>query len=139
MNETGTGIEFRVRYGETDQMGVVYHAEYFVWFDMGRTELIRSLGVPYVDIERAGVALAVAEASVRYHAPARYDDLIHVETRVARVASRVIDFDYVVTRADTGTRLASARTTMVAMDRAGRATTIPAELRARLASHAQTR
>ena len=139
MNEPGTGIEFRVRYGETDQMGVVYHAEYFVWFDMGRTELIRSLGVPYVDIERAGVALAVAEASVRYHAPARYDDLIHVETRVTRVASRVIDFEYVVTRADTGTRLATARTTMVAMDRAGRATTIPAELRSRLATHAPTR
>ena len=120
-------------------MGVVYHAEYLVWCEMGRTELIRQLGVPYAEVERAGVALAVAEATVRYHAPARYDDLIHVETTVARVASRVVEFEYVVSNAESGVRLATARTTLVAMDRAGRATTLPSDLRARLSVDVATR
>ena len=61
--------EFRVRYSETDQMGVVYHAEYLVWCEVGRTDYIRSLGLPYAELERRGTALAVAEASIRYHSP----------------------------------------------------------------------
>ena len=122
-------IELRVRYGETDQMGVVYHAEYLVWCEMGRTEYIRALGVPYAEIERRGIRLAVAEATLRYHAPARYDEMIRVETRILRAGSRAIEFEYHVRNGQTGARLATARTTLVAMDRDGRATTIPPDIR----------
>jgi len=125
-------IEFRVRYGETDRMGVVYHAEYLVWCEMGRTEYIRSLGMSYADMERRGVPLAVAEATIRYHAPARYDDVIRVSTVISRLGSRGLTFDYVISRADSGARLASASTTLVALDRDGRATTIPPDIRALL-------
>ena len=126
-------IEFRVRYGETDQMGVVYHAEYLAWCEMGRTEYIRALGLPYAEMERRGTALAVAEASLRYHSPARYDEVVRVRTTLGRVGSRAVEFDYLITSAATGARLASARTTLVAIDRQGKATTIPPEIREILA------
>ena len=129
-------IEFRVRYGETDRMGVVYHAAYLAWCEMGRTEYIRSLGMSYADMERRGVPLAVAEATIRYHAPARYDDRIRVTTTLTRLGSRGLTFDYVITPADSGQRLASASTTLVALDPDGKATTIPADIRALLAGSA---
>lgn len=125
-------IVFRVRYGETDRMGVVYHAEYLAWCEMGRTEYIRSLGMSYAEMERRGVPLAVAEATIRYHAPARYDDLIRVSTVLTRLGSRGLTFDYVITNADSGQRLASASTTLVAFDPAGRAVSIPSDIRALL-------
>lgn len=125
-------IELRVRYGETDRMGVVYHAEYLAWCEIGRTEYIRSLGMSYAEMERRGVPLAVAEASLRYHAPARYDDRIRVTTILTRLGSRGLTFDYVISHADTGQRLATASTTLVALDPDGRATTIPADIRALL-------
>jgi acyl-CoA thioester hydrolase len=127
-------IEFRVRYGETDRMGVVYHAEYLVWCEMGRTEFIRSRGMSYAEMERRGMPLAVAEATIRYHAPARYDDRIRVSTTLVRLGSRGLTFEYVVSAADSGTRLATASTTLIALDADGRATTIPADLRALLSS-----
>ena len=122
--------EFRVRYSETDQMGVVYHAEYLVWCEVGRTDLIRALGLPYADLERRGTALAVAEASIRYHAAARYDDIIRVETRLVDVRSRAITFEYVIRNASTGDRLASARTMLVSIDPTGRPVPMPADVRA---------
>ena len=79
--------EFRVRYAETDQMGVVYYANYLVWCEIGRTEFLRSLGRSYADLERDGILLAVAEASLRYHASARYDDLVRVETTLRSARS----------------------------------------------------
>jgi acyl-CoA thioester hydrolase len=126
-------VELRVRYAETDQMGVVYHANYLVWCEIGRTELIRTFGVSYADLERtAGVGLAVAEASVRYHASARYDDPIRVTTSLAEVRSRTITFDYLITNAASDTRLVTARTTLVGVDRDGRPVRLPPELRATL-------
>jgi|SRR5688572_2352989 len=125
-------IELRVRYGETDRMGVVYHAEYLAWCEMGRTEYIRSLGMSYAEMERRGVPLAVAEATIRYHAPAKYDDLIRVSTVLSRQGSRTLTFDYVITHAESGQRLASASTTLVALDRDGKATTMPPDIRALL-------
>lgn len=122
--------EFRVRYSETDQMGVVYHAEYLVWCEVGRTDFIRALGLPYADLERRGTTLAVAEATIRYHAPARYDDLIRVETRLVDVRSRAITFDYLIVRADNGDRLASARTLLVSLDPSGKPVPLPSEVRA---------
>ena len=121
--------EFRVRYAETDQMGVVYHANYLVWCEIGRTDLIRALGMAYADIERSGTTLAVAEASLRFHASARYDDLIRVETTLADFRSRAITFDYLISNADSGERLASARTLLVSLDHSGRPTKLPLQVR----------
>lgn len=121
---------FRVRYAETDQMGVVYHANYLVWCEVGRTEFIRTLGMSYAALERHGVGLAVAELSMRYHAPARYDDQVQVTTSLVSVRSRAITFDYVITNAESGVRLASARTTLVAIDDEGRPMSLPPDVRA---------
>ena len=122
-------IELRVRYAETDQMGVVYHANYLIWCEMGRTDFIRRLGMTYADMEKGGVSLAVSELSARFHAAARYDDLIRVRTSIADVRSRMISFDYVISNAATNQRLVSARTTLVSLDRSGRPISLPAELR----------
>lgn len=125
-------IELRVRYGETDQMGVVYHPEYLVWCEMGRTEYMRRLGTPYASVEQAGTRLVVAEATLRYHAPARYDDIIRVETTLTDVRSRALTFDYLICDAATGTRLVTARTLLVALDRDNRPARIPDGVRALL-------
>jgi acyl-CoA thioester hydrolase len=122
-------IQFRVRYGETDRMGVVYHAEYLAWCEMGRTEYIRSRGMSYAEMERRGTPLVVAQATVRYHAPARYDDMIRVSTILSELGSRGLTFDYLITNADSGQRLASASTTLVALDATGKAVTIPPDVR----------
>jgi len=124
--------EVRVRYAETDQMGVVYHANYLAWCDIGRTDLIRALGgKTYGQIEREGIALAVVEAHLRYVKPARYDDLIRVTTRVTEVRSRVVRFDYDINLADGGL-IATGYTTLVAMTREGRGACIPDDLRQQL-------
>jgi acyl-CoA thioester hydrolase len=123
-------VEFRVRYAETDQMGVVYHANYLVWCEVGRTDFIRARGMSYADMERMGVALAVSELSARFHAAARYDDMIRVRTTLADFRSRRITFDYVITNATTGDRLVSARTSLVSIDPSGRPVTMPTSVRA---------
>jgi acyl-CoA thioester hydrolase len=124
----------RVRYVETDQMGVVYHANYLIWCEIGRTDHIRAIGTPYRDIEKQGITLAVSEASMRFHASARYDDLIRVETVLAKVTSRTLVFDYVVKNAETDERLATVSTTLISLDPGGRVTAMPADLRAKMAS-----
>jgi acyl-CoA thioester hydrolase len=111
-------------------MGVVYHAEYLVWCEVGRTDFIRALGLPYSELERRGTALAVAEATIRYHAPARYDDMVRVETRLVDVRSRAITFEYLIRNADTGERLASARTLLVSLDADGKLVPMPDDVRA---------
>lgn len=128
-------VEFRVRYAETDRMGVVYHAEYLVWCEVGRTEFIRDRWRSYADLEASGVMLAVAEATVRYHGGARYDDLVRVETRLVELRSRMLRFAYEVRRAVTGERLVSAMTTLVAVDGTGRTVTLPPDVRAALEPH----
>jgi acyl-CoA thioester hydrolase len=122
-------IELRVRYAETDQMGVVYHANYLVWCEMGRTDFIRRLGLSYAQMERNGVSLAVSELSARYHAAAHYDELIRVHTILADVRSRMIVFDYVVSNAETEQRLVSVRTTLVSIDRNGKPIALPPAVR----------
>jgi acyl-CoA thioester hydrolase len=123
-------VEVRVRYAETDQMGVVYHSNYLIWCEIGRTELMRSLGVSYAELERRGTRLAVSDASLRFHAPARYDDRIVIDTRIAAVRSRTVTFDYLVQRRDCDEfrRLVSARTSLIALDGSGRPRSLPAEL-----------
>jgi len=83
-----SSITLRVNYSETDQMGVVYHANYLVWFDRARTELMRETGLTYKELEQRGVYLAVSEVRIRYRAPARYDDLVQVRCWVRELASR---------------------------------------------------
>ena len=84
----------RVRYGETDQMGVVYHAGYLLYFEEGRTQLLRDLGVVYADMERNGFLLVVTEAALRYRSVARYDETVRILTRVTRLTPVRVRFDY---------------------------------------------
>ena len=133
---TAHTVEFRVRYAETDQMQVVYHSNYLVWCEIGRTEFIRALGTPYAELERRNVTLAVVEANLRFHAAARYDNLIRVTTTIADVRSRTITFDYVITNAETGERFVTASTKLASLTRDSRLTTLPDNLRKVLADAA---
>jgi acyl-CoA thioester hydrolase len=120
MPHTNTTVEtrFRVRYAETDQMGVVYHAHYVVWMEIGRVEYCRSIGVRYRDMEEQdGVLLAVAKVRCRFIAPARYDDEVTVATTVARAHPRLVAFAYAIRRAEDGQLLAEGETTHVFCDR----------------------
>jgi len=102
----------RVRYAETDQMGVVYHSNYLIWFEVGRVELIRQLGLDYKSMEREeGAGIAVVEATVRYKAPARYDDELIVRTRIAGVRGSVLRFTYNIYRAEDNLLLTEGATT----------------------------
>ncbi|MGZ8493133.1 MAG: acyl-CoA thioesterase [Gemmatirosa sp.] len=121
--------ELRVRYAETDQMGVVYHANYLAWCEVGRTEWIRAAGMSYRDMEREGVGLAVSDLQMRFHAPATYDDVVRIETRCTDVRSRTVTFEYVVTTAESGARLVSATTRLIALDGDGRTAAMPPAVR----------
>ena len=121
--------ELRVRYAETDQMGVVYHANYLVWCELGRTDFIRALGKSYAELEREGVLLAISDVTMRFHASARYDDLIRVQTRLTSAGSRGLVFAYRVMRADTDALLVSVTTSLVAINKAGRPAGMPREVR----------
>lgn len=115
---------FRVRYAETDQMGMVYYANYLIWMEIGRTDFCRECGFSYRDLEREEQAfLAVAEVNCRYLAPARYDDEILVETQLDRVRSRVMEFAY---RIKCGERLlAEGRTVHVVIGTDSRPRALP--------------
>ena len=102
---------FRVRYSETDQMGVVYYANYLVWMELGRAEYCRAAGIRYRDMEvDDGVRLAVVEAQCRYRHPARYDEEIAVRTWVAKASPRMVEFEYDIRQAQTARQLASGAT-----------------------------
>jgi acyl-CoA thioester hydrolase len=108
----------RVRYAETDQMGVVYHANYLVWFEVGRVELMRAAGLDYKRLELdEDCWIMVVEASARYKAPARYDDELIIETRVASVRGPVIRFSYRIVRMGDGLLLCEGETVHVAVGR----------------------
>jgi acyl-CoA thioester hydrolase len=118
----------RVRYAETDQMGVAYHANFFVWFEVGRTDLLRSFGWSYRDMEHSGVSLPVIEAHCEYRRPARYDDELEVKTE-GRVLSRVrMEFTYEVRRMADGGVAAAGRTVHAALDVNGRPCRLPARV-----------
>jgi acyl-CoA thioester hydrolase len=116
----------RVRYAETDQMGVVYHANHFIWFEVGRVELLRQLGFSYRDMEaRDGCFIAVVDARCRYKAPARYDDEILVRTKIKNIRDSLIHFGYELRRANDDTLLAEGETTHIVTDSGMNVTTIP--------------
>jgi acyl-CoA thioester hydrolase len=104
----------RVRYAETDQMGVVYHANHFIWFEVGRVELLRQLGFSYRDMEQSdGCFIAVIDARCRYKAPVRYDDEVLVRTHLKNVRDSVIHFGYELRRVSDGALLAEGETTHI--------------------------
>ena len=113
-------------------MGVAYHANYLVWCEMGRTDFIRQHVRSYAELERDGVALAVSDINVRYHAAAKYDQVVRITTTLVEVRSRALIFDYLITRQPGGERLASARTTLVSLGPDGKLVVMPEDLRAKL-------
>jgi acyl-CoA thioester hydrolase len=119
---------FRVRYGDTDRMGFAYYANYLRWFEVGRAEMLRSLGTTYREVEEAGVGLPVVEAGCRYHRPARYDDLLAIETGIASLGRASVRFAYRVVREPDGELLADGFTEHCYLDRDGRPTRPPAAL-----------
>lgn len=116
----------RVRYAETDQMGVVYHANHFVWFEIGRVELLRQLGFSYRDMERQdNCFIAVVDARCRYKAPAHYDDEIVIRTWLKNIRESVIHFGYELIRSKDGALLAEGETTHIVADAEMRKTALP--------------
>jgi acyl-CoA thioester hydrolase len=122
----------RVRYAETDAMRVAYHANYLVWFEVGRGDYFRALGQDYAEWEREGYFLPVSEVYARYHAPARYGDTIWVHTWLESVQSRSLTLAYQVTSAASGRRLATGWTKHICMDSEGHACRLPAGMLALL-------
>ena len=112
-NET----RLRVRYAETDQMGVVYHSNHLIWFEVGRVELMRQMGFSYRDMERDdGCFIAVAEVKCRYRAPIYYDDEVVIRTRLKTVRESVLVFSYELFRADSSALVAEGETTHIVTD-----------------------
>lgn len=110
--------KLRVRYAETDQMGIVYHSNYIIWFEVGRTELFREIGLPYTVFEEQGLALAVIEATCRYRQPAMYDDELLIHTQVEEFSSRKVTFSYTI-RKDS-LLLTEGKTTHIFLNKEGR-------------------
>ncbi len=115
-----TVAKTRVRYAETDAMGIVYHANYLIWFEIARTELFRSFGLPYTRFELEGLGLAVVEANIRYKSPAKYDDQLELKAEIAEIGSRKVSFNYQITTGDN--LLCEGKTTHVFTNNEGRAT-----------------
>jgi acyl-CoA thioester hydrolase len=119
----------RVRYAETDRMGLLHHANYLVYFEQARTELLRSMGLTYRDIEDQGFLLVLTKVEIRYKRPAHYDDLLTVRTSVERTTAVRIDHRDEVSR--DGELIAEGTTTLACVDREGRPQALPDTLRAR--------
>jgi acyl-CoA thioester hydrolase len=120
-------LSIRVRYAETDQMGFVHHANYLVYFEMGRIELLRSVGLDYKSIEEKGFYLVIAQMVCKYRSPARYDDRLTLRTTLERVTAVRIDHSYLLMRDDV--IVAEANSTLACVDRNGRLQALPEELR----------
>ncbi len=121
-------VELRVFYADTDQMGVVYYANYLKWFEAGRANYLRQRGISYRQIEENGFLLPVAESYCRYLAPARYDDIIEVQARVIKVGRATVKFHYRITRKEDGRELATGYTQHFCQDKEGKISRLPAFL-----------
>jgi acyl-CoA thioester hydrolase len=125
----------RVRYAETDQMGVVYHANYLIWFEVGRVELLRALGVEYKSMEIADDChIVVVDVQCRYLQPARYDELLRIRTRIAESRNRTVKFAYQLFRQADGALLATGATAHVICGANGRPKLLPQKYRTVLAA-----
>lgn len=126
MIQDGVGAtELRVRYAETDQMGIAHHSNYLIWCELARTDFMRDLGVGYRELEEGGLLLPVVDVRLRYRAVARYDDLLRVRCWVRDVATRRVIFGYAVDRSTDGQLLATAQTSLMALGSKHERTTIP--------------
>jgi acyl-CoA thioester hydrolase len=113
-------ITIRVRYGDTDKMGYVYHANYFRWFEVGRSEMFRSLGIPYKSIESKGFFLPVSEMHCKFNGPSQYDDILLIETSIDKRYRAGMKFDYQIFSENGKKRLANGYTKHACMDTNGR-------------------
>ena len=120
-------IEIKVRYAETDQMGVAYYSNYLIWFEVARTELMRQHGVPYSEWEKDGLFLPVSESYCKYVTPAHYDETLEIHCRIAEVRTRAVRFEYDILRK--GSMIAKGHTVHVCTDRDAKPSTMPASLR----------
>ena len=118
-------MQVRVRYAETDRMGFLHHSRYFVILEMARTEALREHGLAYRDLEDAGCFLVVARAECKYRAPARYDDVLTVETHITRLTHTRVDHSYRITRDDGRQLVAEAKTTLASVDADGNVQAMP--------------
>lgn len=126
----GVETRLRVRYAETDQMGIVYHANYLIWMEVGRVEYCRARGIRYRDMERDdGILLAVVEASCRYLSPALYDEEVTVTTWIEEAKTRTLRFGYEMAEASTGRKLATGETKHIYCDRERRPMKLPEKYR----------
>src|SRR5215510_2824187 len=129
----------RVRYAETDQMGVVYHSNYLIWFEIGRVEFMRALGFEYKLMESEdNCYIVVAEVSCRYLHPARYDELVRVRTRIAQAGNRVVKYFYELLRDSDGALLATGATTHVICGRDGKPKSLPEKYRKKFRELSET-
>lgn len=119
----------RVRYAETDKMGVVYYANYLVWFEVARADLLRALGWTYREMEHSGVSLPVIEAHCEYHRPARYDDELEIQASGRLLSPVRMEFTYQVRRIADNLTAATGRTVHAALDNTGRPCRLPARIR----------
>lgn len=128
--------EIRVRYAETDQMGIVHHANFLVWFETGRSELCRSRGFSYKDMEEQdGALMVVAESYCRYKSPAYYEDVLTIRTKVVEVRSRSLRFFYEIHRASDGVLIAEGETLHVVTDKSKKVRSLPSLYRNLLLDH----
>ncbi len=138
MNESNRRIAnktaYRVIYGDTDQMGVVYYANYLRWFEKGRSEFLRQVNVPYSNIEGQGFQFPVTEVTCRYYQFARYDDVVVIETEIAEIGRASLAFSYRVCRETDECLLATGTTKHACIDRRGRVTRIPTILATAIAA-----
>lgn len=118
-------VDIRVRYAETDQMGVAYYANYLVWFEVGRTELCRNKGFRYKDLEELGYRLVVTEVYCRYRNSARYDEVVTVRTSLKEVNKRRVIFGYQILRKDGGEMIAEGETRHICVDSKGKTKSLP--------------
>ena len=126
MSEVETSVSTRVRYAETDKMGVAYNSHYLVWFELGRAAFMRERGVPYSEVEKEGYSLPISRFSCRIASPARYDEELVIHARPSELKSRSITFKYKVER--DGTRLADGETTHICVGEDGRPVSMPSWL-----------
>jgi acyl-CoA thioester hydrolase len=132
-------VTVRVRYAETDQMGVVYHSNYLIWYEVGRVELMRALGFDYKQMEiQDDTFIVVADVHCRYHHPARYDELLTVRTRILEAKTRTLKFGYELFRQPDDKLLATGHTIHVACNRVGHVTHFPAKYKAAFLSMTQS-
>ena len=118
-------VEIRVRYAETDQMGVAYYANYLVWFEVGRSEFCRERGFQYVDLEALGYRLVVADVHCRYRSSARYDETVIVRTRLKDANKRMVTFGYQILRKDQEEVIAEGETQHICIDSSGKTKSLP--------------